>query len=123
MARSIGRAELTRLPLLSGLARKEKGLGRIVSNQELATVTYVGWHCRLTPKQLYQELRFTHYWAAYNLNSDQAPAIRGVQLRQSASKPVDVPPGVVIAFQADVVRTDALGGRPTVVAPENWLEV
>jgi hypothetical protein len=84
---------------------------------------YVGWHCGLNPKQLYDELRFTHYWAAYNLNADQAPGVRGVQMNQSAAKPVDAPPGVSIAFQADVVRTDALGGRPTVVAAENWLEV
>jgi hypothetical protein len=84
---------------------------------------YVGWHNGLTPKELYEELRFTHYWAAYNLNADQAPAVRGVQMKQSAMKPVDAPPGVSVAFQTDVVRTDALGGRPTVVAPDNWLEV
>jgi hypothetical protein len=84
---------------------------------------YVGWRCGLNAKQLYEELRFTHYWAAYNLNADEAPAVRGVQMKQSASKPVDTRAGVGIAFQTDVVRTDALGGRPTVVAPENWLEV
>jgi hypothetical protein len=30
-------------------------------------------------------------------------------------------PAVSIAFQTDLIRTDALGGRPTVVAQENWL--
>jgi Domain of unknown function (DUF1906) len=83
---------------------------------------YVGWQCGLTSKQLYEELRFTHYWAAYNLNSDEAPAVRGVQMKQGGAKPTDRPPGVTIEFDTDRARTDALGGRPTVVGPEAWLE-
>lgn len=83
---------------------------------------YVGWHSGLTPKQLYEELRFTHYWAAYNLNADQAPLVRGVQMKQGSAKPADRPPGVTIEFDTDLVGADKLGGRPTVVAPEDWLE-
>jgi hypothetical protein len=83
---------------------------------------YVGWHAGLNATQLYRSLRFTHYWAAYNLNSDEAPSVRGVQMKQSSSKPADRPPGVELDFQTDKVRTDALGGRPALVAPEGWLE-
>ncbi len=77
---------------------------------------YVGWHCGLNPTQLYRSLRYTHYWAAYNLNSDQAPAMRGVQMKQSERSPVDSVPGTTLAFQTDKVKTDALGGRPTLLA-------
>jgi hypothetical protein len=83
---------------------------------------YVGWHAGLNPTQLYRSLRFTHYWAAYNLNSDQAPAVRGVQMKQSERKAVDSVAGTKVAFQTDKIRTDALGGRPTVLAPDDWLE-
>ena len=44
---------------------------------------YVGYHAGLNPTQLYRSLRFSHYWGAYNLNSDQYPAVRGLQLVQS----------------------------------------
>lgn len=83
---------------------------------------YVGWHAGLNRTQLYRSLRFTHYWGAYNLNADQAPAVRGLQMKQAEAKPLDRVPGFDFAFQTDVVRADALGGRPTMVAPENWLE-
>jgi hypothetical protein len=83
---------------------------------------YIGWHCGLTPKQLYEELRFTHYWAGYNLNADQVPIVRGIQMKQGAAKKSDRPAGVTIDFDTDRVKADALGGRPTVVAPESWLE-
>jgi hypothetical protein len=56
------------------------------------------------------------------LNSDQVPAVRGLQMKQSASRPVDRVPDFAFEFQTDLIRTDALGGRPTVVALENWLE-
>jgi hypothetical protein len=50
---------------------------------------YIGWHCGLTGHQLYEALRFTHYWAAYNLNVDQYPVVRGVQMQQRARKEDD----------------------------------
>jgi hypothetical protein len=83
---------------------------------------YVGWLCGLTPKQLYEELRFTHYWGAYNLNDDEGPAIRGIQMKQGAVRTADCPAGVTMNFDIDRVKADALGGTPTVVAPEDWLE-
>ncbi|HEV7991057.1 MAG TPA: glycoside hydrolase domain-containing protein [Gemmatimonadaceae bacterium] len=84
---------------------------------------YVGWHAGLSTTQLYRSVRFTHYWGAYNLNADQAPAVRGVQMKQSERRPIDVVPGTKIDFQTDKVRTDALGGRPTLLAPEAWYEL
>jgi hypothetical protein len=81
---------------------------------------YVGWHSGLSPQQLYQALRFTHYWGAYNLNSDEAPAVRGLQMQQSARTPSDAVPGCQFGFQVDTIRTDALGGRPILAAPAGW---
>ena len=83
---------------------------------------YVGWHAGLTATQLYRDLRFTHYWAAYNLNAEDAPATRGVQMRQAVRKTADRVPGVDFLFQTDRVCTDALGGRPTLLARDGWLD-
>lgn len=83
---------------------------------------YVGYHAGLNPTQLYRSLRFTHYWGAYNLNADQAPIVRGLQMKQSERNDGDRVPGVALAFQVDRVHADKLGGRPTLVGPEFWLE-
>jgi hypothetical protein len=83
---------------------------------------YVGYHAGLTPTQLYRSLRFTHYWGAYNLNSDQYPAVRGLQMRQSRrTSNLAVSSG--IDFQVDTIRADALGGHPTLLAPAGWPEL
>jgi hypothetical protein len=84
---------------------------------------YVGWHCGLTSRQLYQSLRFTHYWAAYNLNADEYPMTRGVQMRQAAARPLDRVTGFSFDFQTDTILGDKLGGLPTLVGPKSWLEV
>jgi Domain of unknown function (DUF1906) len=84
---------------------------------------YVGYRAGLTPLQLYRSLRFTHYWGAYNLNADQYPAVRGLQMKQSRRKPGDLPTGFVLDFQVDRVSADALGGRPTLLALEGWPEL
>jgi hypothetical protein len=83
---------------------------------------YVGWRCGLTPEQLYLELRFTNYWAAYNLNADEEPAVRGVQMKQVAATLEDRPAGVGIEFDTDVVRADRLGGRPSAVVTASWAQ-
>jgi hypothetical protein len=83
---------------------------------------YVGWRAGLTPTQLYKSLRYTHYWASYNLNVDEVPIVRGVQMKQSVRRASDAVPGVSFEFQTDRVRTDGLGGRPTMLAAEEWLE-
>src|SRR5207244_13224221 len=54
-----------------------------VSSAGYAAGVYVRSHAGLIPKQLYRALRFTHYWGAYNLNADQYPAVRGLQMKQS----------------------------------------
>jgi hypothetical protein len=82
---------------------------------------YVGFGAGLSADQLYRSLRFTHYWGAYNLNADQAPSVRGLQMRQRVRAAGDVVPGFDMAFQVDAVRTDSLGGRPTLLAPETWV--
>jgi len=81
---------------------------------------YVGFHCGLDPTQLYRALRFIHYWGAYNLNAAAAPIVRGLQMKQSSRTPLDAVPGHTFEFQVDTVRTDALGGRPTLVARDGW---
>jgi len=75
-----------------------------------------------TPAELYRALRFTHYWGAYNLNSDEAPAVRGLQMKQSSPKALDAVAGCAFEFQVDTVRGDALGGHPTLIAREGWPE-
>jgi Domain of unknown function (DUF1906) len=81
---------------------------------------YVGFAAGLGPKDLYYALRFTHYWGAYNLDADKAPLVRGLQMKQRVRGAGDTVPGFDLAFQPDSVRTDALGGRPTLLAPESW---
>ena len=83
---------------------------------------YVGYRAGLTATQLYRALRFTHYWGAYNLNVDRYPAVRGLQMKQSVARRADLASGAGISFQVDKVRTDALGGRPTLLALEGWPE-
>jgi hypothetical protein len=84
---------------------------------------YVGYRAGLSATQLYRALRFTHYWGAYNLNTDRYPAVRGLQMKQSQARPSDAVPGVGISFQVDRVRSDALGGRPTLLALDGWPEL
>jgi hypothetical protein len=81
---------------------------------------YVGFHCGLDPTQLYRALRFRHYWGAYNLNADEVPIVRGLQMKQASRTPPDAVPGHAFEFQVDTVRADALGGRPTLVARGGW---
>jgi hypothetical protein len=77
---------------------------------------YVGYGCGLTREELFYNLKVARFWAAYNLNDDQVPAVRGVCLRQHVAES----PGVPFSFQNDTARADALGGRWTVFAPDGW---
>ena len=81
---------------------------------------YIGWSSRLTPQQLYDRLKFKCYWAAYNLNFDEYPAVRGVCMRQRAAKPGDTPTGVTFEIDTDTVQPDAFGGTPSAWAPDEW---
>jgi hypothetical protein len=83
---------------------------------------YVGYHSRLSPRQLYRSLRFTHYWGAYNLNADEYPEVRGLQMKQSEARRTASLTGVALSYQTDRVNADALGGRPTLLARDGWPE-
>ncbi|HKW09744.1 MAG TPA: glycoside hydrolase domain-containing protein [Gemmatimonadaceae bacterium] len=80
---------------------------------------YVGFHCGLRPEALYHELAFEHYWASYNLDTDEYPAVRGIQMRQWSKHDADIPRGVTQAFQVDTVLADKLGGRPLLLVADN----
>lgn len=81
---------------------------------------YVGWHAGLNGEELYARLKFSHYWSAFNLNADQMPAKRGVQMRQGAAKSGDVPTGLELSIDTDVVTGDQLGGFPIAFCPDEW---
>jgi hypothetical protein len=83
---------------------------------------YVGYHAGLSPIRLYRSLRFTHYWGAFNLNADEAPATRGLQMKQSVARSSDAVPDISLDFQVDTIRADALGGHPTLLALDGWPE-
>jgi hypothetical protein len=81
---------------------------------------YIGWRCGLTPDQLYYKLKFAHFWAAYNLNNDEEPSVRGVQMKQNAALKSDIPPGMGAPIDTDRVLIDKLGGLPTFWTPDGW---
>jgi hypothetical protein len=93
-----------------------------VSGAGFVPGVYVGYRAGLSASQLYRALRFTHYWGAYNLNADRYPAVRGLQMKQSLPTRADSVATAGISFQLDKVRSDALGGRPTLLALEGWPE-
>lgn len=79
---------------------------------------YVGYGTRLTGEQLYRKLRFSSYWAAYNLNRDQAPTVRGVCMRQHAASMEDLIVGLTNdTMDVDVIQADAMGDTPTLLLP------
>jgi hypothetical protein len=73
---------------------------------------YVGFDPVLSGAELYNELRYTHYWGA--LNVDVSPKPRGYQMQQAERKLVDIPAGVGrdFAFDTNVVKLDGLRGLP-----------
>ncbi len=84
---------------------------------------YVGYHAGLSSTQLYLKLRFTHYWGAFNLNSDQSPSVRGLQMKQSIPRPAGRISGVELDFQVDRIAADRLGGRPALLGLDGWPEL
>lgn len=81
---------------------------------------YVGWRCGLNADQLYYRLKFQSYWAAYNLNKDQEPVIRGVQMKQGVAGGNDIPSIVHFPIDTDKVLGDAKGGLPHAWTPDEW---
>jgi Domain of unknown function (DUF1906) len=76
---------------------------------------YVGYGAGLGPQGLY-DLAFQHYWSAYNLNGDQYPAVRGVQMRQETGGGT-VGGLTTESYDDDFTQTDALGGNAIWLAP------
>jgi Rv2525c-like, glycoside hydrolase-like domain len=80
---------------------------------------YVGWRAGLNAEQLFQ-LPFERYAAAYNLDSDQYPAVRGCCLHQRSARASDLPPGAPLrADQIDlqIAVDDALDGTAVALMP------
>jgi hypothetical protein len=76
---------------------------------------YVGFACGLTAIELHSRLRFSHYWGAYNLNADQVPAVRGIEMKQGLQKTLDG-----IQYDPDTVQRDLLGGLPLMQVDMEW---
>jgi hypothetical protein len=77
---------------------------------------YVGDAPGLSARDLYYRLKFARFWGAYNLNADQVPLVRGLQMKQTvASAALKV--GVPFEFDVDTIRADAKGSSPTLVLP------
>ena len=82
---------------------------------------YVGYGAGLDADQLYQSLRFTHYWGAYNVAAADGPTKRGFQMKQRAANAGDRVPPFDAEFQVDDIHADALGGLPAMLVPDAWL--
>lgn len=79
---------------------------------------YVGDGPGLTGRELYHRLRFARYWAAYNLNRDQYPVVRGVQMQQRPYPGVDARvPGVPFQYDVDTIMRDARDSTPALLLP------
>jgi len=71
---------------------------------------YCGWANGLTPGQLYSDLKFKNYWAAYNYTD--GVATRGVQIQQHTQKELNG-----IFYDPDTVKKDLLGDLPFFLFP------
>jgi hypothetical protein len=79
---------------------------------------YVGYGCGLTPRELYYKLKFRRYWSAYNLNLDEYPAVRGVQMLQKPyPKPAARVNGVPFQYDENLVLPDFFGSTPVAWRP------
>ena len=76
---------------------------------------YVGFAPGLSGQQLYSKLKFSSYWAAYNVDGVSKPGPRGWQMVQSVGS--GTIGGITTeAYDADVIHPDGQGGVPM------WLE-
>lgn len=77
---------------------------------------YIGWDPGLTGSQLYNDLKFSHYWAAYNVDGVSKPSPRGWQLVQSSGSG-SVGSLDTSLYDVDTTHVDGLGGQVL------WLKV
>jgi hypothetical protein len=103
---------------------------------------YVGWHCGINARDLFYKLKFRRYAAAYNLDKDQIPVVRGVCMYQGAYPPVltdeqyaervraakGLPPheqphrrvaGVGFEYDTQVVEFDGYNNLPNMLLPRD----
>jgi len=71
---------------------------------------YVGYQPGLTGKQLYEDLKFDHYWGAYNIDGDEIPATRGLLLQQKVGSGGTIGGVSTESYDDDVTMNDKLGG-------------
>lgn len=84
---------------------------------------YAGWRTGLSASDLYQKTKCRRFWGAYNQNKDEAPPVRGNQLKQRLSRPEDRPKtNISLGFNVDTVLRDKFGSLPLVAANEGWDE-
>jgi hypothetical protein len=77
---------------------------------------YIGYEPGLTGTQLYNDLKFSAYWAAYNVDGVSTPHPRGWQLVQSEGH--GTIGGISTeAYDADTTQTDAEGGQALWLQP------
>jgi hypothetical protein len=70
---------------------------------------YVGYQPGLTGAQLYDSLRFQHYWAAYNVDGVSDPRPRGWQMIQSVGSGT-IGGLTTETYDANTTQTDGKGG-------------
>lgn len=87
----------------------------IVAEAGFTPGIYLGWQNGLTGAEAYYRLKFEHYWAAYNLNKDQHPIVRDVQMKQQTEETLGG-----ITFDPDVVYMDQKGMLPLAMTPDEW---
>jgi hypothetical protein len=85
----------------------------VVAGRGFAPCLYIGWESGLTGHDAYYRLRFTRYCGAYNVNKDQAPAVRGFQLQQYSQVKVG---GIMV--DPVVANPDRLGSSFAVLRSE-----
>lgn len=79
---------------------------------------YVGYGCGLTSGELYYKLKFRRYWAAYNLNRDQYPAVRNVCMQQGPYPKASQRTNVPFEYDTDVIQRDNFNNLPKLLLPE-----
>lgn len=72
---------------------------------------YVGYEPGLTGAELYQKLKFSSYWGAYNVDGDETPLPRGWQLKQKVGTSGTVGGITTEAYDDDVSFVDQMGGQ------------
>ena len=77
---------------------------------------YIGWEPGLTGAQLYGDLKFQHYWAAYNVDGVSTPNPRGWQMVQSSGSGEVGSLGTDV-YDVDTTHVDKMGGQVL------WLKV